>query len=230
MPAYTHTAGEQQGATSASMNVPYPALSAGNLLLCIVTTKDFNGSTIATAPTGFTLLATSSPGTNDAIWLYGKIAAGTESGTIAVDTNTAGGQQAIIIAFPAPPGYAWPAIATAFVAATENSIAGSSDLTYGARTISANGNLGIQIGKEPVTGTVTAVATTSGFTQASWLQTDTYVGAVQYIQISGNIAQNAVAMTGNSGTAATGTLTAEFAPAVGTIKDMIGAGIVPMGR
>jgi hypothetical protein len=169
MPSYTSTASSVQSALSASLSVSYPASTAsGDLLLFYAAVRDFNGATVGTAPSGFTQLATGSPGTGDASWLYGRIADGTESGTVSFDTNTTAGQAAFMVRFPPPSGYAWPAIGTAHVGTTENSLAASTttNMRLAARTISANGNLGIQFGKKPSTGTVTALSTTSGFTQA----------------------------------------------------------------
>lgn len=233
MPAYTHVSGTPQASASAALNVPYPAGDlTGDLILFYGCVRDFNGSgTAPTGPAGFTLLATSSPGTNDASWLYGRIGDGTETGTVSWDANAASaGQHAVMVAFPAPAGYAWPAVGTAFVAANESNNAGSTDLIYTARTISANGNLGIQFGKEPTTGTVTAVATTSGFTQAFWQHAENFVSAAQYREISGNLSGNSVAMTGNSGTSATGGLTAEFAPVVSGPTVTAADGTVQIGE
>ncbi len=222
MPSYTSAASSAQFALSASLSVSYPSgVTAGDLLIVYAAVRDFNGSTVGTAPSGFTQLATGSPGTDDASWLYGKIADGTESGTVSFDTSTNGGQGAFMLRFPAPAGYEWPAIGTAFVGATEssNSATTTTNMRLGSRTVTSNGNLGIQFGKKPTTGTVTAVSTTGGWTQATYGANTTanMVMVAQFLEISGNISTNDITPTGNTATNATGCLTAEFAPVVADI-------------
>ncbi len=222
MPSYSTTASAVQSALSASLSISYPSGTAlGDLLLVYAAVRDFNGAGGVTAPSGFTLLATGSPGTSDASWLYGRIADGTESGTVSFDTNTTGGQFAFMLRFPAPVGYAWPVIATAHVGTTEssNSASTTTNMRLGARTVTSNGNLGIQFGKKPTTGAVTALTPTSGWTQATygWNSTVNAVFTAQFREISGNITDNDLTPTGNTATNATGCLTAEFAPVMTSI-------------
>lgn len=216
MPSYTHTTGTKQEHLSAALAVPYPAgVVAGDLLVLYKAVRDFNGATVGTSPSGFTLMATSSPGTSDASWCYARKADGTESGTVSLDTNATAGQAACMVRFPAPAGYTWPAVGTAFVGATEASSASSTALNYAARTTTANGNLVVQFAKKPSSGTLTDIATTSGWTQCiEGFGSGGFIMAyaAQYREVSGNAAANSETITTEGTSSATGGLTVEFAP------------------
>ena len=234
MPTYTHTSGAVQEHLSAALSVPFPSgIMPGNLLIVYAAVRNFNGATGITAPSGFTLLTTSSPGTNDASWVYGKIAVGDESGTVTFDTDTTTGQAAAMIRFPPPAGYVWPAIGSVLAGATEASSAGSTTLVFAARTITANGNLIIQFGKKPSSGTITDIAVTGGFTQCiEGFGSGGFIMSysAQYQEVSGNVAANAVTITTEATSSGTGGLTVEFTISAAVVKDMIGTGIIPRGR
>ena len=138
-----------------------------------------------------------------------------------------------MIRFPAPAGYVWPAIGSVMAGATENSTAGSTTLVYAARTVTANGNLIVQFGKKPSSGTLTDIAVTGTFTQCiEGFGSGGFVMAyaAQYQEVSGNVAANAVTITTEGTSSGTGGLTVEFTISAAVVKDMIGAGIIPRGR
>lgn len=217
MPTYTHTSGAVAEHLSAEIAIPFPSsISAGNLLICYCAVRQFNGGTVGTTPAtsdGFTLLATSSPGTSDASWVYGKIATGSESGTVPFDTGVVDGQAGQMARFPPPAGYTWPAIAGILAGSTEASSGATTALIYAARTVGRIGNLVIQFAKKPSSGTITAIASTSGFTKCvegygSGGFVMSYAG--QYQSVTGNVAANSVAITTEATSSAVGGLTVEL--------------------
>lgn len=216
MPTYTHRAGTKVDSASAAMDVPYPTgptPAAGEMLICFLQAR-FD-STISTAPTGFTLLESQNgPGAgNPTLWLYGKIAAGTETGTISVDTSSTGGQAAQIVAFPAPSGYSWPAIGTAYIGATKSLSTTGLPLKYGARSGMTNGRLVIAAAQVEANETTTAIATTGGWTQcADFRRLYLSDAAAQFQEVSGNVVENVVTRTGVSTSGQSARITAEFAP------------------
>ena len=230
MPSYTHVSGTAQNADSASLSVPMPAGdNTGKLILIYASVRNFNGATVGTSPSGFTLLDTTQFGTDPASWVYGRIGTGTDP-TVSFDTNTTTGQSAQAVAFDPGAGYGWPAIGSVLVGSSKTSSGSSTSLTYAARTISANDNLAVQFGKKPSSGTLTAIDTTSGFTQCLAMFGSaggiTTSGA-QYQIIAGNLSANSVAITTEGTSSATGAITCEFAPVVTTSISVDDATIDP---
>lgn len=210
MADYTVTIGTEQFNSGGSLTIPMPAGTlTGKLLLIYSAVQLFDGGALTTPPSGYTELASTQPGANKSAYLWGKIGTASESSKSVVW----GSGQATGWAIAVESTTGWPAIGSVLAGFTSgNTTSPTASIQYGARTVSADGNFAIQMGKRPSPGSPTAVAVTGTWASAGDFLNSTIAAAAQWKKTSGNISANAVALTGGSGTNATGWITAEFVP------------------
>ena len=219
MADYTIVEGAGVSSTGASLSVPVPSGTlTGKLLLLVAAVRDYNGATVTTAPSGFTLLESYTPGSNPSLWIYGKIGTASES-SVSFDTSTGVSQAAFMISVESTTG--WPAIGSVEAGSSSGDYdGGSGNLGLIARTITTSGNFALQVGKKASVNGTNTVAVTSGWASAGRAvengTSNTLNLAGQGKKVTANVPSVGVAITGEATSSVAGCITIELIPAVAT--------------
>lgn len=205
----------QTSTTSAALTVPMPSVDlAGRLTLVIGCHRSFNGASITTTPvsSGYTELAYAQPGTDKRIYIWGKIGATTDSN---VTVDWAGTDDSAAWAISVYSSTGWLPIGSVAAGYSSNgATATAGNWRWPSHTMLGSGNFALQVGVKPTSGSPSAIAETSGWTDAGEAfdagGTTAYGG--QWKIITGDATANTASLTGDTASAAVTGLTLECIP------------------